>query len=129
MAGRFGPGRRSTIAVQPGTRSANVRHLLGLQTSSMLTLSYRTMYEQNATMILPKDVIALLNKAEVGFVLMGSLAISGWMEQARATDDVDVLVQKRHHKKAMRAVQQAYPNLKVTDHRVVTRLPSRKRVR
>src|SRR5277367_5004976 len=45
----------------------------------------------------------------------------GWMEQARATDDVDILVQKRYHKKAVRAVTDAYPELEVTDHPVVTR--------
>jgi hypothetical protein len=119
MAGRPALVRRS--ATHRKALSRAVRHRQGLQTSSILTLSYREMYQRNAAMILPKDVIALLNKAGVGFVLMGAHAISGWMEQARATDDVDVLIQKRHHKKAVRAIQQAYPKLQVTDHRVVTR--------
>lgn len=75
-----------------------------------------------AMQIKPKDVIDVLNNAGVRFVLMGAHAIAGWLRgEARSTMDVDVLVRKQHHKKAVQAVRDAFPHLAVEESPVVTR--------
>lgn len=71
--------------------------------------------------VTPKDVIAILNDADVEFVLMGAHAIGGWLNKRRATQDVDVLVQRRHHDKAVQSIQRAFPQLQFEDGTVVTR--------
>ncbi len=75
-----------------------------------------------AMQIKPQDVIAILNKAEIRFVLMGAHAMAGWLRgEARATRDVDILVRKQHHKKAVQAIREAFPHLTIEDNPVVTR--------
>ena len=73
-------------------------------------------------MIAPLDVIAVLNKAKVRFMLVGAHGLSGWTKKPRATEDVAVLVATQHHKKALRALQEAFPHLEPHDLPVVTRL-------
>ena len=72
-------------------------------------------------MVAPADVIAVLNDAGVRFMLMGNYGITGWRGEARATEDVDILVRSRDHRKAMRAIGAAFPQLQMTDFPVVTR--------
>ena len=72
-------------------------------------------------MISPSDVIPVLNEAGVRFILMGNYGITGWRGEARATEDVDILVRSRDHRKAVRAIQAAFPRLQVADFVVVTR--------
>jgi xanthine/CO dehydrogenase XdhC/CoxF family maturation factor len=72
--------------------------------------------------ILPKEVIAVLNQAGIKFVLVGAHGLAGWMEAPRATQDVDVVVGPRHHKKAVRTLLAAFPHLEEFDLPVVTRL-------
>lgn len=69
----------------------------------------------------PKQLIRVLNEAEAKFVLMGQHGISGWLSEPRATRDVDVVVQKRHFAKAVRAIHAAWPVLLVRELPVVTR--------
>ena len=97
------------------------RHLDALATSSRLTATYRRMYRPMATEVYPEDVIRVLNSAGVRPVLMGTHGIGGWRSQARATEDVDVLVKKKDLKKAIRALKEAYPQLKFEDYAVVAR--------
>jgi hypothetical protein len=52
---------------------------------------------------------------------MGHHGISGWSSEPRATRDGGVLVQKRHHRKAVQAIHEAFPALTITDTVVVTR--------
>jgi hypothetical protein len=73
-------------------------------------------------MIPPLAVITVLNNASVSFVLVGLHGISGWMNEPRATEDVDVVIGAKHHKKALKALLASYPNLEVSDLDVVTRL-------
>lgn len=75
-----------------------------------------------ANAIPPLDVIRILNAAKVRFMLLGAYGIGGWMNKSRATEDVDVLVARRGHKKAVRALSAAFPHLVVEDYEVVTRL-------
>jgi hypothetical protein len=68
------------------------------------------------------EVIRLLNEGHVRFVLMGTHAIVGWRSESRATNDVDVLIAKKDHAKAVRIIRKAYPKLKIVDApQVVTR--------
>jgi len=97
------------------------RHVRALGISSELTQIYRRMYKPAAAMITPTDVIRLLNRARVKFILMGTHGISGWRGEPRATQDVDVLIRKSDHSKAIKAVQKAYPDLVLQELPVVTR--------
>lgn len=115
------PTAHAKKAVKLRLHPARDRHLEAMQVSSLLTQTYRRMYQQQATMITPEAVIDVLNNARVKFVLMGAHAIGGWMKEPRSSQDVDVLVQKRHLQMAVAAIQKAYPHLIVQDYSVVTR--------
>jgi hypothetical protein len=91
-------------------------HGRSLATSSALSGYYM------AKPILPLDVIRVLNRAKIRFVLLGAHGIGGWMRKPRATEDVDVLVGVRGQKKAVRELLAEYPHLLAEDHEVVTRL-------
>lgn len=96
-------------------------HRRALQVSSTLTGYYYDMYRPGEAMVKPKKVIQLLQEARVSFVLMGTHGIGGWRSQARATQDVDILVAKKDHAKAVRVLKKAFPKLLVEDGVVVTR--------
>lgn len=98
-----------------------IDHVAALETSRSLCRSYATMYPQAGTMADPLSVLKALNEAGVRFVLVGAHGIGGWMRQARATRDVDVVVRKSDHKKAVAAIGRAFPELIVDKHDVVTR--------
>jgi hypothetical protein len=70
----------------------------------------------------PIKVITALNKVGVKFMLAGAYGIGGWVKKSRATEDVDVIVAARSHKKAIKALLTAFPFLQAEDHDVVTRL-------
>jgi hypothetical protein len=91
-------------------------HGRSLSTSSALSVYYVP------ELIPPRDVIRVLNDAGVRFMLLGAHGLAGWTRSPRATQDVDILVGVRSHKKAVRALLAAYPRLVVEDHEVVTRL-------
>jgi hypothetical protein len=91
-------------------------HAQSLATSSALS----ELYVPN--LIKPMDVIRVLNAAKVHFMLLGVHGLSGWTQEPRATNDVDVLVAARGHKKAVRALLAMFPHLQAEDHQVVTRL-------
>ena len=100
---------------------AAAKHQRALTTSTVLTGYFREMYRPGATMVSPKKVIRVLNEAKVRFVLMGTHGLGGWRSMARATQDVDVLVAKRDHAKAVRALRDVYPKLIVEEGVIVTR--------
>jgi hypothetical protein len=91
-------------------------HAQSLATSSALSEYYVPHF------ITPLDVIRVLNAANVRFMLLGAHGLAGWMGKPRATEDVDVLVGTRGHKKAVRALLTAFPHVQADDHEVVTRL-------
>jgi hypothetical protein len=105
----------------PPPSTAPVNHERSLEQTRWLTQDQYRRWRPDAMQIDPDDVIQLLNRAGVKFILMGHHGISGWLSHPRATRDVDVLVQKRHHAKAVRAIQAAYPTLTKADNPVVTR--------
>jgi hypothetical protein len=73
----------------------------------------------------PSDVIAVLQKAGISFVLVGAYGLGGWIKKPRATEDVDVIVAARHHNKAIKALLTAFAHLVAVDLPVVTRLRDR----
>ncbi len=91
-------------------------HAQSLATSSALSEYYVP------NLITPLQVIRVLNAAKVRFMLLGAHGLSGWMGKPRATEDVDVLVGTRGHKKAVRTLLTAFPHLQAEDNPAVTRL-------
>lgn len=94
----------------------SVAHASRIKTSSVLS-SWQVKH-----MVPLKQVLSVLNLAEVDFVLAGAHAISGWTKKPRATVDVDVVIAPKSHRKAVSAVRKAFPELEVRDFEVVTRL-------
>jgi hypothetical protein len=94
-------------------------HSASLATSTALSAYYV------ADLITPLEVIRVLNEVEVRFVLVGAHGLGGWMRKPRATQDVDVVVGVRGHKKAVKALLAAFPQLEAEDYEVVTRLRDR----
>jgi hypothetical protein len=75
--------------------------------------------------IRPEDVIRVLTAAKVSFTLVGAHGLGGWTGKPRATEDVDIVVEQRHVKKAVAALTAAFPNLDVDDQPAVARLRDR----
>jgi hypothetical protein len=75
--------------------------------------------------IAPAEVIAVLNDAGISFVLVGAYGLAGWTKKPRATEDVDLVVAAKHHKKAIKILLAAFAHLEADDHEVVTRLRDR----
>jgi hypothetical protein len=99
--------------IAPGTETAIHLQCLAISTA---------MSRHNvASYIGPEAVIDILNAAGIRFMLAGAHAISGWMNEARYTEDVDVLVMSRHVRAAIQAIQNAYPHLELRDTPVVAR--------
>jgi len=73
----------------------------------------------------PSEVMNVLQSAGISFVLVGAYGLGGWIKKPRATEDVDVIVAAKHHKKAIKALLVAFPQLEAEDHEVVTRLRDR----
>jgi hypothetical protein len=73
----------------------------------------------------PLDVIRVLNREKISFVLVGAYGITGYMNQARATEDVDVVVALKHVKKATRVLIAEFSFLEADDQEVVVRLHDR----
>src|SRR5262249_26743299 len=94
-------------------------HAESLRTSSALS----DYYVESA--IAPLDVITLLNKAGISFVLTGAHAIGGWMGDPRTTNDVDLIVASKHFKKATKVLLEAFPHLEAENLTVVIRLRDR----
>jgi hypothetical protein len=97
------------------------RHGEALRKSTEITRTLRKMYRPEVSMIAPTDVMAVLNEAGVRFILMGNYGITGWRGEERATQDVDILVRTRDHRKAVSAIHEAFQQLQIEDNPVVTR--------
>ena len=69
----------------------------------------------------PRDFLDVLIAGRIDFVVLGLYGISGWLKEPRATQDLDVLVSKRQHRRAVAVVREAFPGLTVADTPVATR--------
>ena len=96
-------------------------HLEALHISSKLTGWFRKDREPEVLNVTPENVIAALNRAGIRPILMGAHGLGGYRDEARATEDVDVLVSKREVRKAVRTLEQEFPYLEIVDTAVVTR--------
>lgn len=105
----------------PPIKTGPIDHHHSLDTVQFLTRTQYRMHRPDAMQVEPQELIRVLNRSNVKFVLMGQHGISGWLSEPRATRDVDVVVQKRHHAKAVRAIQAAWPELVKKEFPVVTR--------
>ncbi|MBL8798324.1 MAG: hypothetical protein JNM56_30800 [Planctomycetia bacterium] len=76
---------------------------------------------QMPRVIPPIEVIRVLNRAKVSFVLVGLHGLVGWLKEPRGTEDVDLIVAAKHHKRAVAALLRAFPHLHAVDLRAVTR--------
>jgi hypothetical protein len=110
---------RAVGRTAPGGLAA-IDHARALLISSRITTSLRKMYKRNAANVQPQEVIKVLKQASVKFVLVGAHGIAGWLDEPRATQDVDVLIQTRY-KQAVQAIEKAFPGLTVQDLPAVTR--------
>src|SRR5438132_12019767 len=99
--------------------SAQDIHERSLRKSSQLA-SY-----QMERAILPLDVIRVLNRAKISFVLVGAYGLAGWRKEGRATEDVDVVVALRQVNKAVKVLCAAFPNLEPIEVPVIVRLRDR----
>jgi hypothetical protein len=90
---------------------------------SLYTATQIARFQMN-DIISPQQVIAILNRARISFVLVGAYGLAGWMEP-RATQDVDVVVALKQVKKAVRLLLAAFPKLDAEDVEVVVRLRDR----
>ncbi len=120
-------GQRKTTAVPVveidfyGKRDIIVQdvHADSLATATLLS-SF-----QMAHAIPPSEVINVLQNVGISFVLVGAYGLGGWIQKPRATEDVDVIVAAKHHKKAIKALLAAFAHLEAEDLPVVTRLRDR----
>lgn len=79
---------------------------------------------QMGEILSPREVMEVLLRGKISFVLVGAYGLAGWMK-ARATEDVDVVVSLRQVGKAVKLLQEAFGNLEVEDLEVVVRLRNR----
>jgi hypothetical protein len=98
-----------------------IRHGEALRRSSQIARNLLQMYRPESSMISPEDVISVLSEAGVRFILMGNYGITGWRLERRASEDVDVLVRTRDHRKAVDVIRKSFPDLQMKDFPVVTR--------
>src|SRR5262249_5130746 len=70
----------------------------------------------------PLDVVRVLNRAKISFVLVGAYGLAGWRKEPRATEDVEVAVATRQVKKAVRVLLEAFPHLEAVELPGVVRL-------
>src|SRR5438105_9558717 len=88
-------------------------HLQALHIGSELTGWFRKDREPHVLKVTPENVIATLHGVGINAVLMGTHGINVYRDEARATQDVDVLVTKREVRKAIRVLEDAFPYLEV----------------
>jgi hypothetical protein len=96
-------------------------HLHALRVGSEVTRWFRKERQPQVINVTPERVIEVLHAAGINPVLMGTHGINGYRDEARASQDVDVLVTKREVRKALRALEQAFPSLKVHENAAVAR--------
>lgn len=96
-------------------------HIAALHTSSKLTRWFRKNREPEVLKVTVETVIATLNGAGIRPVLMGTHGLGGYRSEARATEDVDVLVRKREVRKAVRVLEEVFPHLEILENMVVAR--------
>jgi hypothetical protein len=96
-------------------------HLEALRVSSRLSTHFRENFQPMAIDVKPERVIEVLYKAGIKCVLMGTHAINTYRDEARATQDVDVLVRKKDLHKTVEVLSKSFPDLLIKESSLVTR--------
>jgi hypothetical protein len=96
-------------------------HLQALHIGSEVTRWFRKGREPQVLKVTPERVIEVLHGIGINAVLMGTHGINVYRDEARATQDVDVLVTKREVGKAIRALEAEFPYLEVVQNSAVAR--------
>ncbi len=78
----------------------------------------------HAEMIAPLDIIAVLNRAGIRFVLVGVYGLAGWLNESRATSRVELVVATRQLMKARRVLTEAFSGLAAMDSPLVVHMLS-----
>ncbi|MCX7420794.1 MAG: hypothetical protein NT013_14805 [Planctomycetia bacterium] len=121
--------RNASLAKQDGPRemdfgdpTAPSGHEYGVRTSSRLIRQYRELHRKLAMDITPQPVIDVLVKAGVKkWVLVGLHGYVGYLPEPRATQDVDIMIAASERKRAVKAIQDAWPTLIVETYSEVVR--------
>ena len=100
-------------------------HRQALHIGSEVTRWFRKERQPQLLNLTPERVISVLNRAGINPVLMGAHGINSYRDEARASQDVDVLVTKREVRKAIRVLHEAFPSLKVHENAAVARFVDR----
>ena len=100
------------------------RYAESIKTSSFLSKRPMLGREQKEDVVrlVPEDVAPSLDAAGIDYVLVGAHGLSGWLSQARATDDVDFLIRIKDKQKAADSILKKYPELQIEKHLDVWRL-------
>src|SRR5712691_4488518 len=93
--------RRASKEVLP----AGPVHSNGMATSTFLAGYFVVNF------IPPVDVIRVLNRAKIPFVLLGIHGLVGWLAEPRAAQSVEVLVSVRSQQKSNKTLEVHFPNL------------------
>jgi len=96
-------------------------HLQALHIGSEVTRWFRKERQPQVLNVSPENVIDILHRAGINPVLMGTHGINGYRDEARASQDVDVLITKREVRKAVRILAEAFPSLQVHENAAVAR--------
>lgn len=121
--------RKASIAKNDAPHDLNVGepqgpvgHEYGIRTTTRLIRNYRELHRREAMDITPQQVIdVLVNGGVKKWVLMGLHGYSGYLADPRSTQDVDIMVAASERKKAVKAIQAAWPTLLVQHYDVVVR--------
>lgn len=115
---KLGPSRD----LNEGDPQGPVGHDYGIRTTTRLIRNYRELHRKLAMDITPQPVIDVLVKAGVKkWVLMGLHGYVGYMPDPRTTQDVDIMVAASERKRAVKAIQTAWPTLIVETYSEVVR--------
>lgn len=99
-------------------KSSSILQLLVRQTSAWSSLLVPRIMQ-------PERVVQGLNAAGLRSILAGTHATNAWTGRVRATMEVEIVVDARHHKKAVCAVKLAFPHLQARNHGACTQFLDR----
>ncbi len=119
---RFRPGSSNEASHEAGMPTAAVGHLQGIDIATHITYHFRETWRPQSMKITPHQVIEAIVSAGVQkWVLMGLYGYVGYLSQPRATQDVDVLVDRLERDAAVAAILKRWPMLEVRDSPIVVR--------
>jgi hypothetical protein len=101
---------------EPGSLKVADVHRWSLEKSSALSNYFIANY------VKPLEIIAALNRAGVRFLLIGSHGLGGWLQEPRASQDVDILAMARDLRKSVRILLAEFARLEAEDGDGMTRL-------